>query len=93
MHRQASYGPLPDDHPINQFLIASNFLFVLCDGGHFATFNIQTGKLQKEISLDSDDLRHVMHPVTYINKLLFYGGKSMQLWNVSEGALIYAFNF
>ena len=34
----------------------------------------------------------MMHPVTYINKLLFFGGKTMQLWNVIEGEKIYEFN-
>ena len=34
----------------------------------------------------------MMHPVTYINKLLFVGGKQMQLWNVMEEEKIYEFN-
>ena len=33
----------------------------------------------------------MMHPVTYINKLLFYGGQTMQLWNVIQGEKIYEF--
>ena len=34
-----------------------------------------------------------MHPVTYVNKLLFYGGKTMEIWNVVEMEMIYAFSF
>lgn len=35
----------------------------------------------------------MIHPVTYVNKLLFYGGRQAELWNVIEGAKIYTFNF
>jgi len=34
-----------------------------------------------------------MHPVTYVNKLAFAGGKVLQLWNVIEGQKIYEFTF
>ena len=34
-----------------------------------------------------------MHPVTYVNKLLFFGGKTMELWNIQEMQMIYAFSF
>jgi hypothetical protein len=37
----------------------------------------------------------MVHPVTYINKLLFAGGednKTMQLWNVIENKQIYEFD-
>ena len=32
-----------------------------------------------------------MHPVTYVNKMLFYGGTQMELWNVIEQEKIYSF--
>lgn len=34
----------------------------------------------------------MMHPVTYVNKLLFYGGSKMQLWNVIQGEKVYEFD-
>jgi hypothetical protein len=33
----------------------------------------------------------MMHPTTYINKLLFAGGDKLELWNVIDDKLIYAF--
>lgn len=32
-----------------------------------------------------------MHPITYVNKMLFYGGSTMELWNVAEMERIYSF--
>ena len=34
----------------------------------------------------------VIHPVTYVNKMLFYGGQKMELWNVIEHEKIYEFS-
>ena len=33
----------------------------------------------------------MMHPTTYINKLVFAGGDKLELWNVIDDKLIYAF--
>ena len=41
--------------------------------------------------LENKEINGLMHPVTYVNKLLFYGAKSMELWNVVEMEMIYAF--
>jgi hypothetical protein len=33
----------------------------------------------------------MMHPTTYINKLVFAGGDRIELWNIIEDKQIYAF--
>jgi len=33
----------------------------------------------------------LIHPITYVNKMLFYGGKEMELWNVIEQKMVYKF--
>ena len=36
------------------------------------------------MTLENKELDSVIHPVTYVNKLLFAGGKTMELWNVIQ---------
>ena len=91
MHRQASYGPF--ESPVSQFIVATNLIFVLCEDGHFYTYSTQTGKEVRSMTLENKELSGLMHPVTYLNKLLFYGDKSMELWNVVEKEMIYTFTF
>lgn len=33
----------------------------------------------------------MMHPTTYINKLVFVGNNKMELWNIIDDELIYTF--
>jgi|LauGreDrversion4_2_1035121.scaffolds.fasta_scaffold72331_2 hypothetical protein len=33
----------------------------------------------------------MMHPTTYINKLVFAGGNRMELWNIIDDKKIYSF--
>lgn len=45
----------------------------------------------KRAQFENKDLTGIIHPVTYVNKMLFYGGKKMELWNVIEHERIYEF--
>jgi U3 small nucleolar RNA-associated protein 21 len=47
----------------------------------------------KKVTFDNTELDYFVHPITYVNKLLFSGGKTMELWNVIEQEKIYTFNF
>ena len=55
-------------------------------------FNIQTGEATNYCFEKQFDL--MIHPVTYINKLLFSGGDAgncLQLWNVIEQKMVFEF--
>jgi len=55
-------------------------------------FDIKTTDVVSKLNLEGQPIfERIMHPVTYINKLLFYGGQTMQLWNVIQGEKIYEF--
>lgn len=43
---------------------------------------------RKQFDCDFDIM---MHPTTYINKLVFAGGKRMELWNIIDDKKIYSF--
>ena len=43
------------------------------------------------MTFDNTELDYFVHPITYVNKLLFSGGKTMELWNVIEQERIYKF--
>ena len=91
MHRHANYAG--HKNPILQFIVTTNLIFSLAQEGEFIIFNTQSGKIVKQMTLANKDLDSVIHPVTYVNKLLFAGGKTMELWNVIEQEKIYEFTF
>ena len=35
-------------------------------------------------TFENKEMSGFIHPITYVNKMLFYGGKEMELWNVIE---------
>ena len=45
------------------------------------------------MTFENTELDSVIHPITYVNKLLFAGEKTMELWNVIEEEKIYTFSF
>ena len=96
MHRVASYGG--HTTAVLEFIVAGDLLFSLAEDGEFFVTNMtdkksgDAGKVIKTIKLDKS-LERMIHPITYVNKLLFYGGKKAELWNIIEGAQIYSFTF
>ena len=62
----------------------------MADDGEFIIFNIRTGGIVKRKNFEeSFDL--VIHPNTYVNKLLFAGENTIELWNIIEDQKVYAF--
>jgi len=55
---------------IVKFILAGHYLFSLGEQGQFISFDRKTGKIVREINFD-DDFSFMMHPKTYINKLVF----------------------
>lgn len=84
MHRQATYaGGHKSTNNILQFIVTQNMIFSLAEHNDFVIYDIQTGKVNQKLEFDKGfEVEKMMHPVTYVNKLLFIGGKKMQLWNV-----------
>jgi U3 small nucleolar RNA-associated protein 21 len=76
--------------PIVKFILSTDFLFSLAEEGEFIIFNIKTGQIVKRRKFETS-FTVMMHPTTYINKLLFAGGSKVELWNVIEDTKIYDF--
>ena len=76
--------------PIVKFILSSDFIFSLAEDGEFIIFNIRTGTIIKKKKFDCD-FEIMMHPTTYINKLLFAGGNRIELWNIIDDNKIYSF--
>lgn len=76
---------------IQHFMIGGSMLFALSEGGSFKSFDLKTGEVLREIQLEQEP-SHFMHPMTYINKFLFFSkDQGMQLWNVVDSKKIYSF--
>ena len=73
--------------------MTASLIFSLASEGEFIIFDTATGKIVKQMTLANKGLDTVIHPITYVNKLLFAGGKTMELWNVIEQEKIYEFTF
>lgn len=76
--------------PIVKFILSSEFIFSLAQEGEFTIFNIKTAAIVKRKIFETDfDI--MMHPTTYINKLIFAGSGKLELWNIIDDKLIYSF--
>ena len=76
--------------PIVKFILSSDFIFSLAQDGEFIIFNIKTAAIIKRKKFDCDfDI--MVHPTTYINKLIFAGGNRLELWNIIDDSKVYAF--
>lgn len=45
-------------------------LFALAEGGDFTTYDVKSGEVMRSLELENEPSAF-MHPMTYINKLLF----------------------
>ncbi len=79
---------------VEQILPFSSQLLSFDADNEFRIWNVDTKEIYLTLNFDKTqfELTHMMHPITYINKILF-GSKqgSMQLWNVKTSKLIYSF--
>lgn len=88
MHRVKSFAG--HTKPIIKFILASEFIFSLAEDGEFIIFNLKQGNIVKKKIFDHH-FDVMMHPTTYINKLVFAGNGIMELWNIIEDERIYDF--
>lgn len=84
MHRVKSYQAPAE---ILHFTVSKQFVFCLC-ASKFLVFDTQDCSVRKEFAIEATGM---MHPLTYINKFLFWSGQKMMLVNVMEGETIYEF--
>ena len=77
--------------PIVKFILSTDFIFSLAQDGEFIIFNIRTAVIVRRKKFDCDfDI--MVHPTTYINKLVFAGGNRIELWNIIDDSKVYAFS-
>ncbi len=77
--------------PIVKFILSTDFIFSLAQDGEFIIFNIRTAAIVRRKKFDCDfDI--MVHPTTYINKLVFAGGNRIELWNIIDDSKVYAFS-
>ena len=91
MHRVREYSGHKEQ--IVKFLVTDKIIFSLAEAGEFIIFNTQTASKISTHKFDpAFDI--MMHPVTYVNKILFACSNSehLELWNVIESDRIYSFN-
>ena len=89
MHRHSVYKGHKE--PIIGFIVTTNLIFSLGEQGEFLIFNVQTGSVVKRFQFKNRGLTGIIHPVTYVNKMLFFGATKMELWNVIEHERVYEF--
>ena len=73
------------------FIVTAKLIFSLAEQGEFLIFNTQTAKVVKRTQFENKELSGFIHPITYVNKMLFFGGNKMELWNVIEEEKVYEF--
>ena len=71
--------------------MTTKLIFSLAEDGEFLIFNVQTSSVVKRFQFENREMAGIIHPVTYVNKMLFYGANKMELWNVIEQERVYEF--
>lgn len=80
--------------PVHLMIPFGAHLISVDEGSHVKVWDIkaETVYLQLSFSNDSFQITTVLHPSTYINKILFGSEQGqMQLWNINKAKLIYTF--
>ncbi|CAG9772941.1 unnamed protein product [Ceutorhynchus assimilis] len=80
--------------PIILMLPFGAHLISVDDNGKVKIWDIKSETLYLELTFDQStfDISALMHPSTYINKVLFGSNKGqMQLWNLSKVKMVYSF--
>lgn len=87
MHRVREYKP---ERRIVQMLVTAQFVFCLQEAGSMTLFNTKSGAVETNLKLKIS-AEGMMHPITYLNKLLVWSNTQMCLLNVVEDRVIYEF--
>jgi len=72
--------------------VTDKLIFSLAEAGEFIIFNTKTTeKISTHKFTTAFD--YMMHPVTYVNKLLFASSSTeeLELWNIMESDKIYTY--
>ena len=89
MHKQKEY--VGHSQPIIKFILSSEFIFSLAEEGEFIIFNVKSGAVVQRKQFN-EHFELMVHPMTYVNKLLFAGsGSHLELWNVINDERVYEF--
>jgi U3 small nucleolar RNA-associated protein 21 len=81
---------------IIKFITAGEFIFSLAEEGEFIVFNRQKGTIVKQMKFETS-FDNLVHPNTYVNKLLFScsenssTGSCLELWNIMSCERVFEF--
>ena len=75
---------------MSKFIVGGPYIFVLGSEGNFTVYNVDSTEVIKQKTF-SQDFHLMVHPPTYVNKLLFASTSALELWNVVSDTLIFAF--
>lgn len=78
------------DEKVRKTLILGNFLLVGTADQQIFVIAHQSSKKLSTIA-PSFPFRDIIHPPTYLNKILVYGARNMEIWNIQTRKLIYQF--
>jgi len=70
--------------------VTKSFLFCLCEESALFIFNTQTSEIMKCLKL-KNSYKGMMHPLTYLNKLVLWHKNNLVLHNVIEDEVIFEF--
>lgn len=82
------------EHNVKLLLPFGRHLVSADETGHVIVWEIRTAVVYLELSLDSSTFSAsaLLHPVTYVNKILFGSEQgSLQLWNIRTATLVHTF--
>jgi U3 small nucleolar RNA-associated protein 21 len=60
-------------------------------GNNIFIWHTETASLLHSFQVEFD-LTHMIHPITYLNKLLVLGRRNAEIWNINTQKLIYSFD-
>jgi len=73
MHRVRTFTPKTKSS-ILETIVTKSFIFCLSENGHMTIFNTQSGDVSKDLKF-KHSYTGMMHPLTYLNKLVFWSDK------------------
>lgn len=81
-------------HPIHLMIPFGVHLITIDEMSHLKVWDIKAETVFLELTFDPKvfNISAVMHPSTYVNKILFGSDKGqMQLWNLNKVKMVYTF--
>lgn len=75
---------------VQQLLNMGSVLLSSDRGNNIFVWHTETAALLHSFQVDFD-LTHMIHPITYLNKILIVGRRNAEIWNINTQKLIYSF--